>query len=163
MTKSSFPGVAAAALAGAISCVQPALAQEEADQRLGTVHFQTSCNDSAQRRFDRAIRYQHSFWYRQAKEIFEDASRADPECAMAWWGVALTLLNNPHAPPPAPNLPLGLAAIEKAKAVGAKTERERDYIDALSRMYVDYDKIDHRTRVAAYLKTIEALAPLPRR
>jgi hypothetical protein len=104
------------------------------------------------------MRYQHSFWYRQATEIFEDAAKADPECAMAYWGVALTHLNNPHLPPPAPNLPLGLAAIQKAQAIGAKTERERDYIGALSRMYVDYDKIDHRTRVASYLKAMEALA-----
>ena len=91
------------------------------------------------------MRYQHSFWYRQATEIFQDAAKADPECGIAYWGVALTLLNNPHNPPPASNLPLGLAAIEKAQAIGAKTQRERDFIDALSRMYVDYDKIDHRS------------------
>jgi hypothetical protein len=158
MIRSSFVVAAAATVAAGMSFAQPVLAQEEADQRLGTVHFQTSCNEIAQRRFDRAMRYQHSFWYRQAKEIFEDAAKADPECAMAYWGVALTLLNNPHGPPPAPNLPLGLAAIQKAQAIGAKTERERDYIGALSRMYVDYDKIDHRTRVQAYLKAMEALA-----
>ena len=62
------------------------------------------------------------------------------------------------APPPAPNLPLGLAAIQKAKAVGAKTQRERDYIDALAVMYADYDKTDHGARVQAYLKAMEALA-----
>src|SRR3974390_3894660 len=136
----------------------PSVAQQDTDQKFGTVHFQTSCNETAQRRFDRAMRYQHSFWYRQAKEIFDAAAKADPECGIAYWGVALTLLNNPHNPPPAPNLPIGLAAIQKAQAVGARTERERDYIDALSRMYVDYDKVDHRTRVAAYLKAMETLA-----
>src|SRR5712691_2344887 len=99
---------------------QPASAQDDVDQRFGTVHFATSCNDTAQRRFDRGMRYQHSFWYAQAREIFEDVAKADPECGMAYWGVALSLLNNPHFPPPRPNLPLGLAAIEKAKAAGAK-------------------------------------------
>ena len=59
-----------AVMAAGVSYAQPALAQDETDQRLGTVHFQTSCNDVAQRRFDRAMRYQHSFWYRQAGEIF---------------------------------------------------------------------------------------------
>ena len=59
---------------------------------------------------------------------------------------------------PAPNLPLGLAAIEKAKAIGAKTQRERDYIDALAAMYVDYDKTPHQVRVQSYLKAMEALA-----
>jgi tetratricopeptide (TPR) repeat protein len=158
MIRSSYVVAAAATMAAGMSFAHPALGQEETDQRLGTVHFQTSCNEIAQRRFDRAMRYQHSFWYRQATEIFEDVAKADPECGMAYWGVALTLLNNPHNPPPAPNLPLGLAAIQKAQAIGAKTERERDYIAALSRMYVDYDKIDHRTRVQSYLKAMEALA-----
>ena len=57
----------------------------------------------------------------------------------------LSLLNNPHAPPPVGNLPLGLAAIEKGKAVGAKTQRERDFINAMAAFYTDYDKVDHRT------------------
>src|SRR6202043_1585848 len=103
----------------------PGIAQENADQKLGTVHFATSCNETAQRRFDRAMRYQHSFWYAESKEIYQDALKADPECAIAYWGIALSLLSNPHGAIPTPNLPLGLSAIEKAKAVGAKTERER--------------------------------------
>jgi hypothetical protein len=137
---------------------QFAFAQDETDQRLGKVHFETSCNELAQRRFDRGMRYQHSFWYRESKAIFEDALKADPECAIAYWGIALGLLYNPHAPPPADNLPLGLAALQQGKAIGAKTERERDYIDALLVFYTDYDKIDHRTRVLAYLKAMESLA-----
>ena len=150
-----------AAMAGATLAIflgAPAQAQDDVDQRFGTVHFPISCNDTAQRRFDRGMRYQHSFWYLQAKEIFEDVAKADPACGMAYWGVALSLLNNPHGPPPRPNLPLGLAAIQKAKEVGAQTQRERDYIDALAVMYVDYDKTEHRNRVQAYLKAMEALA-----
>jgi hypothetical protein len=136
----------------------PANAQENADQKLGTVHFATSCNETAQRRFDRAMRYQHSFWYAESKEIYQDALKADPECAIAYWGIALSLLSNPHGAIPTPNLPLGLAAIEKAKTVGAKTERERDYIDALAVMYVDYDKTPQQERVQSYLKKMAALA-----
>jgi tetratricopeptide (TPR) repeat protein len=136
----------------------PCIAQDDADQKLGKVHFSTSCNETAQRRFDRAMRYQHSFWYAESKEIYEEAIKADPGCAIAYWGIALSLLGNPHGAIPAPNLPLGLAAIEKAKAVGAKTERERDYVDALSVMYVDSDKVPHQARVQSYLKKMEALA-----
>ena len=158
MIRSSVMTALAAIVATGLASAQSAFAQDESDQRLGTVHFATSCNETAQRRFDRGMRYQHSFWYRQAKEIFEDVAKADPECGMAFWGIALTLLSNPHGAPPASNLPLGLAAIQKAKAVGAKTQRERDYIDALAVMFVDYDKIDHRSRVQAYLKAMEALA-----
>src|SRR5260370_13422970 len=134
------------------------LAQENADQKLGTVHLSASCNEPAQRRFDRAMRYQQSFWYAESKEIYEETLKADPECAIAYWGIALSLLSNPHSPVPAPNLPLGLAAIEKAKATGAKTQRERDYIDALAVMYVDYDNTPHQARVQSYLKAMEALA-----
>jgi tetratricopeptide (TPR) repeat protein len=157
MIRSAF-AVAAASIAASFAFSQPIFAQDETDQRFGTVHFDTSCNEVAQRRFDRAMRYQHSFWYRESKEIFEEAIKADPDCAIAYWGIALSLLNNPHAPPPAGNLPLGLAAIEKAKAVGAKTQRERDFINAMAAFYTDYDKVDHRTRVLAYLKAMEGVA-----
>ncbi len=149
---------AAAALTIGMSFALPAASEEESDQRLGTVHFATSCNEVAQRRFNRGMRYQHSFWYRQSKEIFEDVLKADPECAIAYWGIALSLLWNPHAAPPAGNLPLGLAALQKGKALGAKTQRERDYIDALLVLYTDYDKVPHGPRVQAYLKAMEAVA-----
>jgi Tfp pilus assembly protein PilF len=148
----------AIASAFSFSSPGPTLAQTVAEQQLGNVHFQTSCNEVAQRRFDRAMRYQHSFWYSAAKDVFEDVLKADSECAIAHWGIALSYLDNPHNPIPAPNLPLGLAAIQKAEATGAKTERERDYINALAVMYVDYDKLSHRERLGGFLKAMEALA-----
>ena len=125
-------------------------AQDATDQQLGTLHFETSCNEVAQRRFDRAMRYQHSYWYLNAKDIFEEALKADPTCAMAQWGIALTLMDNPHSAIPQGNLAPGLAAIQKAKAMNAKTERERDYIDALLVMYADYDKLTHVQRMRAF-------------
>jgi hypothetical protein len=67
----SASAFAAASIAASIAFSQPIVGQEETDQRLGTVHFETSCNEVAQRRFDRAMRYQHSFWYRESKELFE--------------------------------------------------------------------------------------------
>ena len=132
--------------------------EQDAGRQLGAMHFATSCNDIAQRRFDRAMRYQHSFWYRQSAEIFAEAFTADPHCAIAQWGIALSLLNNPHGAPPAPNLPLGLAAIEKAREIGAKTQRERDYIAALANMYVDTDKTTHPQRVQKFLAAMKQLA-----
>src|SRR6476659_11361602 len=125
------PLAIASAAAVGLSLAQPAFGQSD-DEKLGTVHFETSCNPDAQKLFDRGMLYQHSFWYRASQRVFEDVLKADPECGIAYWGIALSLLFNPHAPPPGPNLPLGLAAIQKAKAVGAKTQRERDYIDALA-------------------------------
>ena len=145
MIKTSF-AIAATAAVG-LSLAQPALGQSD-DKKLGTVHFETSCKPEAQKLFDRAMLYQHSFWYRASQKAFEDALKADPECGIAYWGIALSLLWNPHVPPPAKNLAEGAAAIAKGKSVGAKTQRERDYLDALGVMYADYDKVDHRTRIA---------------
>ena len=136
---------------------QPALGQLD-DENLGTVHFETSCNPDAQKLFDRGMLYQHSFWYRASQRVFEDALKADPECGIAYWGIALSLLWNPHVPTPTKNLAEGAAALAKAKTVGAKTQRERDYLDALGAMYADYEKVDHRTRMQAYTKAMEQLA-----
>ena len=156
MLRSSLAAVFSAVFVGGIA--QSAAAQDAAEQRLGTVHFETSCNETAQRRFDRGMRYQHSFWYRASKDIFKDVLKADPDCAIAYWGIGMSLLLNPFGVPPAANLAEGLAAIQKAKAIGAKTPREREFIDALGAFYTDYDKLDHRSRVQAYLKAMAAVA-----
>ena len=95
-----------------------------------------------------------------SRKVFDDVLKADPECGIAYWGIALSLLLNPHVAPPAKNLAEGAAEIAKGKSVGAKTQRERDYIDALAVMYADYDKVDHRTRIVAYAKAMEQLAQL---
>src|ERR1700716_3863117 len=108
------------------------------DEKLGIVNFETSCKPEAQNLFNQGMLYQHSFWYRASQKVFEDALKADPGCAIAYWGIALSLLWNPHAAPPAKNLADGAAAIAKGKEVGAKTERERDYLAALSAMYADF-------------------------
>ena len=134
----------------AFSSSQPLVAQGEVDQQLGSVHFKTSCNEVAQRRFDRGMRYQHSYWYLAAKEVFAETLKADPTCAMAEWGIALTYLDNPHNPIPQPNLAPGLAAIQRAKALNPHTERERDYIDALALMYTDHDKLSHKQRILMF-------------
>ena len=148
----------AAALALALTADGQAIFAQASDAKLGKVHFETSCSPAAQTDFDRAMLYQHSFWYRASQKAFESALAKDPQCGIAYWGIALSLLNNPHAAPPPSNLPLGLAAVEKGRAVGAKTEREKDYLEAVSNMFVDYDKVDHNSRVRRYVKAMEQLA-----
>src|SRR5436190_12602463 len=155
MIRTSF-AVAAAAAAGLV-LAQPAFGQTD-DTKLGQVHFETSCKPDAQKQFDRAILYQHSFWYRAWQMAFEDTLKADPECAMAYWSIALSLLLNPHVPTPAKNLGEGAAAIAKAKSVGTKTQRERDYVDALAAMYTDHEKSSHFVRSQAYAKAMEQVA-----
>src|ERR1700746_2148849 len=106
------------ALFAAVSFANPAFAQSDED-KLGKVHFETSCNAEAQKLFDRGMLYQHSFWYRASQKMFEDALKADPSCSIAYWGIALSLLWNPHAAPPQKNLAEGAAAIEQARTVGS--------------------------------------------
>src|ERR1700740_2776505 len=108
------------ALFAGVSLAHPAFAQSD-DDRLGRVHFETSCNAEAQKLFNRGMLYQHSFWYRASQRTFEDVLKADPECGIAYWGIALSLSWNPHVAPPAKNLTEGAAAIAKGKNVGAKT------------------------------------------
>src|SRR5258708_39857928 len=148
MIRTRLTIIAVVAMAGAFgqSAVAAALSQD-----LGKVHFETSCKPDAQQQFDQAMLYQHSFWYRASQKTFEDALKADPECAIAYWGIALSLLYNPHVAPPAKNLAEGAAALAKGKALSAKTQRERDYIDALNVMYTDYHKVDHPSRFLPYL------------
>src|SRR6195256_305253 len=145
----------AIALSTGLSLAQPAHAD---DTTLGKVNFETSCNPEAQKLFNQGMLYQHSFWYRASQRTFEDVLKADPECGIAYWGTALSLLWNPHVAPPSKNLAEGAAALAKGNSVGAKTQRERDYLDALGVMYADYDKVDHRTRIVAYAKAMEQLA-----
>src|SRR5437588_562818 len=154
MTRAS---IAIAAAAAGLVLAQPAFGQSD-DTKLGQVHFEASCKPDAQKHFDRAMLYQHSFWYRASQMAFEDVLKADPECAIAYWGIALSLLWNPHVPAPAKNLAEGAAAIAKGKSVGAKTQRERDYIDALAVIYADYDKLGHLPRTQAYAKAMEQVA-----
>jgi hypothetical protein len=131
---------------------------QASDDKLGKVHFETSCKPEAQKHFDRAMLYQHSFWYRASQMAFEDTLKADPECGIAYWGTALSLLWNPHVAAPAKNLSEGAAAIAKARAVGSKTQRERDYVDALAAMYTDFEKTPHLARSQAYAKAMEQVA-----
>ena len=148
---------AIAAAAAGLVVTQPAFGQLE-DTKLGKVNFETSCKPEAQKHFNRAMLYQHSFWYRASQQVFEDVLKADSECGIAYWGIALSLLWNPHVPTPAKNLADGAAMIAKGKSVGARSQRERDYIDALAVMYADHEKVDHRTRIVAYAKAMEQLA-----
>ena len=82
MVRTASAAVCAAIGLAGLPLATPVVAQDS-EQRLGTVHFQTSCNPTAQARFNRGMRYQHSFWFRSSQEVFEEVLKADPECAIA--------------------------------------------------------------------------------
>jgi tetratricopeptide (TPR) repeat protein len=144
---------AAAALA---ALIVPATAHEAG--RLGKVNFSTSCAPAAQQKFNLAMAYQHSFWYRAAYDTYQEALKADAGCAMAYWGIALTRRLNPFTTPTPQALAEGLAALEKGLALPPKTEREKDYLEALAAFYREHDKRDHRSRLLAHATAMEKLA-----
>jgi tetratricopeptide (TPR) repeat protein len=139
-----------------ILCAALAAAQEDHSQHqhpvagLGTVDFPTSCNATAQRSISRGAALLHSFGYEEARIAFNDAAKADPTCAMAYWGVARTWYHPIWAPPAPDELKQGGAALDRALAIGAKTDRERDYIQALSVFYQDWQTVDHVSRAKSY-------------
>jgi Tfp pilus assembly protein PilF len=128
-------------------------------EKLGTVHFETSCSPAAAAPFDRAVALLHSFEFGTAIDAFGNTLSVDRTCAIAEWGIALSRWSNPFAvgdrPPAA--LKQGLEAIERGRAIGAKTERERAYLDAAAMLYTDTAQLPQRTRALAYRDAMAAL------
>jgi len=144
-----------AGITAALTC--SALGQQ--DDKLGKLSFPTSCDPKVQAEFERGVAMIHSYWFLIARRTFEGVLREDPNCAMAYWGIALDLLNNSLAVvPPRADAEAAWAALEKARAVGAKTQRERDWIEALSAYFRDHDKLPVNVRLAAYNNAMEQLA-----
>ena len=145
-----------AAVVVAAGVVQAETARQDARQaeagRLGTVRFANSCAADVQPAFARAMALLHSFEFNPAIEGFEAIAKQDPSCAMAYWGLALAQWGNPFSATtrPAAQLEPGRAAIEKARTIGAKTARERDYIQAAAALYDRFATVDQRTRMLAY-------------
>jgi hypothetical protein len=131
--------------------------EHSADEKLGQVHFPTSCDPAAQVEFDRAVAMLHSFWYDKASDAFSDMARRNASCAMAYWGLAMTFYHPLWEKPNAAALSNGRAAIEKARAIGAKSDRENAFIAAAEVFYKDHEKVDHLTRVLAYEKAMEEI------
>lgn len=134
-----------------------AMSIPSAGEKLGEVRFPVACNNAAQERFERAVALLHSMWYEEAVKAFNGVAEADPDCAMAWWGVAMSHWYPLWFPPPPAALQAGGAAVAKAEAIGGKNERERGYIVAIAAFYGDSDKLDHHTRAVAYEKAMAQL------
>lgn len=126
-----------------------------AHEELGKVNFRVSCSAAAQKQFNRADALLHSFGYEQAEKAFSEVLSTDGGCVMAYWGIAMSQYHPIWAPPTMSELKKGLAAVEKARSMTVKTDRERDYIAAIETFYRDHDKIDHPTRTMAYEKAME--------
>ena len=125
--------------------------QRAATESLGTVSFSTSCQPAVQADFNRAVALMHSFQFGPAIDGFRGLLGRDPDCAIAYWGIALSSWSNPFAGFKSPaQLAQGLKAVEAGRALVPKTAREAAYIDAVAHLYVDSASIDQATRANAY-------------
>ena len=131
--------------------------KHEMGEQVGQVNFKVSCSPKVQSQFNRAVAWLHSFEYEEAEKEFELIAVADPQCGMAYWGVAMSNYHPLWTPPTPDELKKGVTAVEKANAAGAKTERERAFIASITLFFKDADKVDHSTRATAYYESMKKL------
>lgn len=146
-----------------ILAIQSSFAQEhshEMGERLGTVHFETSCKPDAQKDFDRGVALLHSFQFSRAIDGFQGALKADKTCAIAYWGIALSQWSNPFASglKDPRQLQAGHDNAELGKATAAGTERERAYVTAVGALYKDFGSTSQTSRLNAYRDAMGQLA-----
>lgn len=142
----------------------PAMAHEHHDdgpaagEVLGQVSFPTSCTPAAQAGIAHGVALLHSFGYAKAQQQFAAVAKDDPACAIAHWGVAMSLYNQIWTPPDADTLKLGRTEVAKARAAisGGATARERAYIDAAGAYYDPVDATSQQ-RAEAYEAKMHAL------
>jgi tetratricopeptide (TPR) repeat protein len=134
---------------------QPAARADTGVKIVEEVDFATSCSPAVQHAFKHAVWTLHSFWYPEALKDFTAVTEAEPDCAIGYWGIAMSHWYPLWYPPSPAALKAGSEAVEKAMAAPTKTEREKDYIAAIAAFYRDNDKLDHRTRALAYEKAME--------
>jgi hypothetical protein len=127
--------------------------------KLGTVAFANSCAPAAQESFERGVALLHSFWFAEGEKAFRDALDRDPACAIATWGIASVLIGNTFSVGPTlDDAQRAQQAIDRGRAIGAKTQRERDYIEAVAAYYDHYAERLQRVRMQSLSDAFEALA-----
>ena len=161
-------GLASSLILRQIEC---ATVPEPGDLRAaGKVEFPISCTPAVQSEFSRGVALLHSFFYEEARRVFTFVAERDPKCAMAQWGIAMTWWHPIWTPPRPDEMSAGKAAIEKAMALNAGTDRERGFITALNVYYNTPDSsnagaigqschgpVGPRDRVIAYEKAMHQL------
>ncbi len=122
----------------------------DASEQLGKVSFPVSCSPASQKDFERGVALMHSFEYEQAQAQFTEITKSDPSCAMAHWGIAISLFHQIWDHPQPETLARGHEEMMTAQKLGAKTPREQGYIAALAIFYSDPTSTDYLKRATAY-------------
>jgi hypothetical protein len=153
-----------AAIALALAFAGPAAAADDehhshpAPEKLGSVHFPTSCTPAVQREFDRAVALLHSFAYTASEQEFRAVATRDASCAIAHWGIAMSLFHQLWEPPSGAALREGTEQVRKAVEIRAGSLRERQYIEALSTYYADAEHDAPAVRAERYTRAMAEVA-----
>ncbi len=126
------------------------------EERLGTVSFPVSCSPAVHASFDRGVALLHDFWYEEARPQFERIAAADPACAMAHWGIAMSAFHQIWDRPDAGAMAKGWREMQAAQSLPVKTAREREYIGALSGFFEPGTR-DYQARIGAYAAAMGTL------
>lgn len=127
------------------------------ETRLGKVEFGLSCVEKVQANFNLATALLHSFEYAEAEKVFVKVIDEDPDCLMAYWGVAMSNFHPLWAPPTKEELEKGLKTIKLARTLDSRSKKESDYLEAVAVIYDDWDKLDHSTRILKFEKAAEMI------
>ena len=123
-------------------------AGHHAAQSLGTVEFPISCAAEAQEEFERGVALLHHMMYVEARKTFAAVAESNPDCAMAKWGVAMTLFQPLWPTRPSPEaLAEGWAAVQAAAELAPDNERERAFIAAAEAFFQDPESTDYWARI----------------
>ena len=125
--------------------------------QLGRVNFPTTCSADVQPSMETAVALLHSFQYQQADQSFSEAAKRDPQCALAYWGKAMTRYEQLWEFPSQKALKQGAQDIQRAQAAGATTDRERGYIAAAASFYLADEKFSETQRVQAFSASLAGL------
>jgi hypothetical protein len=130
-----------------------------AAEKLGKVSFPISCTAAVQEQFDRGVALLHSFAYTAAENAFQGVGELDSRCAMAHWGMAMAYFHQLWEPPIVPaTISIAQKEIQRAQQIGAGSERERKFINALGLIYQDAATVPYRTRALNYEHAMSDLA-----
>lgn len=124
------------------------------DLQFGSAEFKTACCDASKADFNLAVKLLHSFEYDEAEKAFAKVVDTDPDCAMAWWGIAMSNFHPLWSPPSPEELKKGARAVQVAQSLQT-SPRETAYIEAIAAFYTDWETTDHRTRCLRFEKGME--------
>ncbi len=148
-----LPWLASLLLIGALGAGPPAAPE----RGIGNVHMDISCGADANARFDRGLALLHNFWYERALTEFDATIKAHPDCAIAYWGAAMTYNHPLWSPPTGTDVKAALAVLERAKSATTHNDREAKYVAAVTTLFGDGDPVKKDARDVAYRDAMRAI------